>query len=165
MILVRLHTWQWKILYVFINSSLTVSCTSGWESFTTSWLGGVFLFAKERIVDNGRIRTYNHWFIIPVFSLEETSFLRSATYTSRCKDRYCWLSYKIKNFVNENFTKVGYTYKQIMFSNKICNNLKKHNITYSKASYINVINSVWRSYFTFRMVEYWSLPCYSIFAQ
>jgi len=70
----------------FINYPLTISCTSVWERFTTSWLGGVLLSSQKK-----------EWLIMAGFeptisassfrytSLQETFFLRSASYTRNIK--------------------------------------------------------------------------------
>jgi len=74
---------------VFINYPLTVSCSSGWERFTASWLGGVFLSSQKKgrliMADFERTITDSSFRYV---HLEDKSFLRSAFYTKNIN----WLS-------------------------------------------------------------------------
>jgi hypothetical protein len=161
-----------KEIVYFINYPLTISCTSGWKHFTTSWLGGVFVSAQnKRMNNNGRIRNYDHCIFIPVYPprwdfFPFLSYIYKEHKIASCgKDRYCWLNYYIKIDINENFTKVEVLInKSSYFIIKFVNSLEKHNFADSEVSYINFINSVWRGSFTFEMAQCLSLACYSNFA-
>jgi len=51
------------------------------------------------MVDNGKIRTYDHWFVTPVRPprkdfFPSPSYLYKEHKLARCsEDRYCWLSH------------------------------------------------------------------------
>jgi len=160
-------------VYVFINYSLTISCTSGWERFTPSCLGGVFLYPqkKEWLITAGLEPTITA-FSFRYTPLEETIFIRSATYTRNIKwpalikTGTAGSAIKLKLVLTEILQQFDiFINKSSHFLTKSVNNLQKHNTADCEIHYINFINSVWRGSFTFKMAECLSLACCSTFAQ
>jgi hypothetical protein len=123
------------------------------------------------MVDNGKIRTYDLCIVILVYPLEETFFLHSATYTRNIKLQAVVKTgtagsvIELKLVLTKVLPNVDiFINKSSCFLKTFVNSLQKHNITESDVFYMNVISSVWRGSFTFKMAECLSLACYSTFA-
>jgi hypothetical protein len=172
MIVITLHTWLDKRVYICINSPLTVSFTSGLECFTRSCFRGVLLYSRKKwwLITKGFEPTITDSSLL-YFPVEETFFLRSAT----CARNINWhvvvktgtvgSVIKLKLVLTENWQNVDiFINKTSYFLTKFVNSLKKHNIADSEISYIHFMNSVWRVSVTFKMAECLFLACYNTFA-
>ena len=137
-------------MYVYINYPLTISCTSGWGRFKTSCLGGVFLSSQKK-----------EWLITPGFEskipdssfryvpLEDTLFLRSATYTRNInwqavvKTGTVGSDIKLKFVLTIILQNIQlFIKKSSYFLMQFANRIEKHNFTDSEDCYIKVIISV-----------------------